>query len=742
LLKWIVVGVVGVLVLGGAIAAFASGGDGGGNENPVLITAKVVKRDLRDEATVTGTLGRVEQRTVTAAGGPGGSAAGAAGAAGATGGGGTTVSDVYVKDGGPLEAGQPILALDGRDSITATGDVPFFRKLDVGATGVDVTQLETILQSEGFSPGKIDQLFTEQTRGALAQWQAAHLYPGDNPSTKQTVTVLLQPGTGYKVGEQSSAAATIGPYVPPARKAAFHAPASRPTPATDAFATGAVVAVPASLRALACPPPSAQRVSISGSTTVREGASAVITVSSDTASDGSCPTQVLLSAGGDATAGVDYDSFPPTVTIPGGQTSTQFTVRTRTDVLAESTEHALISVAPSPSASYTVGSPSSATITITDGGVTPVVTLTEGPGEVPEGQVATFTAGLSQPLNVPLQIYLDLNGDAEEGEDYSPPAGALVFPAGQTSLTITLQTVNDDRVEPDKTMTVQLEQHAGYRIGDPDGGDVVITSEDVPQIDIVGSSAITRGGGTTFAIVADQAPLVDTTVQYQATGTATPGVDIEPLTGTVLLPAGSTIAPVPLLTLNTDVVFVPTDMIVAQWPTNISKVLVEQGDLAPVGTPLFSITETGFTVTLKASAADRSNLKVGQKVSVQVQGGDTTAEGVITELNETATIDPETKQQTYEGKVQVQGDLGAADGAPVTIDVVLEDKPGVLTVPIAAVKQNGSGRDVVRIIDLEHGGRIEERVVKTGLAEGSYIEIKSGLKGNEVVVVEVDQSSG
>ena len=65
----------------------------------------------------------------------------------------------------------------------------------------------------------------------------------------------------------------------------------------------------------------------------------------------------------------------------------------------------------------------------------------------------------------------------------------------------------------------------------------------------------------------------------------------------------------------------------------------------------------------------------------------------------------------------------------------------MLTVPIAAVKQNGSGDDVVRVIDLAHGGRITEVAVKTGLSEGSYIEIESGLKGNEVVIVEVDQQA-
>jgi hypothetical protein len=36
---------------------------------------------------------------------------------------------------------------------------------------------------------------------------------------------------------------------------------------------------------------------------------------------------------------------------------------------------------------------------------------------------------------------------------------------------------------------------------------------------------------------------------------------------------------------------------------------------------------------------------------------------------------------------------------------------------------------------------VREVKVKTGLSEGSYIEIQSGLSANQVVVVEVDQGS-
>jgi multidrug efflux pump subunit AcrA (membrane-fusion protein) len=95
----------------------------------------------------------------------------------------------------------------------------------------------------------------------------------------------------------------------------------------------------------------------------------------------------------------------------------------------------------------------------------------------------------------------------------------------------------------------------------------------------------------------------------------------------------------------------------------------------------------------------------------------------------------------YKGKITV-GDLGAADGATVSIDVIVQDKANVLTVPIAAVKQNGSGQDVVRVIDLAHGGRVAEVPVKTGLSSGDYIEVERGLTGNEVVIVETSTTKG
>ena len=207
---------------------FTSSGDSSSSK-PLLITATAQPRDLRDEVTVQGTLGRVEERTINSV-----SEA-------------SQVGKVYLDDGATLTAGEAILALDGRDSVTAAGAFPFFRKLDVGAEGTDVLQLEQILKDAGYSPGTVDQLYTVQTSFALAQWQAAHGYPGATPQTSQTVNVALQQGAGYELGAQTSAGLTIGPppVVKPAAAVGFTDVSTAAVPTLTIASTSSVVNKPA-----------------------------------------------------------------------------------------------------------------------------------------------------------------------------------------------------------------------------------------------------------------------------------------------------------------------------------------------------------------------------------------------------------------------------------------------------------------------------------------------------------------
>jgi multidrug efflux pump subunit AcrA (membrane-fusion protein) len=808
--KWIIIGVVAAVVAVGAVVV-VSQSSSGSEEKPILITDVAQPRDLRDEVSVPGTLERAEQRTVNWTGGGGGGASAASAS-------GSVVSAVYLPDGSPLNPGDAILSVDGRRSVASPGAFPFFRKLDVGAEGSDVLQLKTILAAAGFQPGPADTRYTEQTRFALGQWQAAQGYPGASPSTSQTVNVSLQQGAGYQLGAQTSAGLTIGP--PPARKAAMRTGvgvqalpvisigASTTTVNRGSFATFTVVSdipVPAdvsvkiaiggtistsdlipagstqtvtigagnssgtlqmfvlpnasaptqTLTATVTPdaaytvgtPPSATvtvpssvtpQLTVLGSTSIAQGQSAVVTIIANQAPAND--VQVNLSVGGSAQADVDYVAFPPTVVLPAGRTSTTVTVQSKVSTTIKPDRFLVVGLGQS--GSYTIGSPSSATVTIRgdSGSVKPVLTITAGNIRVNGGTPAQFTIGLDRPLSQALEVGLTYLGDAVMGSDFNPPGGVVTVPPNQTSVTVTVPTLNNGLVQPDRLLVVSLVPQSTYVVGDPSSAAIAILAPTLPKVSIIGGpAAVGLGGGVVFRIVADQPPVKDTSVQYTVTGSAQQGKDIQPVTGSAILPAGATWVDIPILTLNTNVYFLPTDIVVTTGPGRLGQVLVKQGDVVPAGTPLFTITEPNIAVTLDASAADRTKLKVGQTATVQVQGGTSTAPGVITELDDFPTTDPTTKKQTFKGKVQVQGDLGAADGTPVTVRVVIQERLGALTVPIAAVKQNGSGTDVVRLIDLETG-RTREVEVETGLSEGSYIEIRSGLRANDVVVVELDQA--
>ena len=156
----VLIGVGAVVVLVAAIAVgYSQSGTSSAKNKDTVILADVQRRTLQDTVTLNGTLARKEIRKVTAASQ-------------------SHVSAVQSKDGAMTSAGTAMFALDGRDAIAEPGSVQFFRSLTVGDRGDDVLQLKQILAGAGYSPGPMDTIFTEQTRFALAQWQAQYHYPG------------------------------------------------------------------------------------------------------------------------------------------------------------------------------------------------------------------------------------------------------------------------------------------------------------------------------------------------------------------------------------------------------------------------------------------------------------------------------------------------------------------------------------------------------------------------------------
>lgn len=513
-----------------------------------------------------------------------------------------------------------------------------------------------------------------------------------------TIIMSVEAGTGYAVGSPSSAQTTITNTNVPA-------------------------------------------LTITGGTTVSPGGTATLTVSANQAP--AQATQVQLSVSGSASAGTDYNPVNPIVTLAAGQTTASVTVSTLASNVIAPNKFIVVSLAPSP-ANYTVGSPGSAVVQISGSSAQPTATLTSATTYLDQGEPYDVSVGLSQAVSTPTTIALSYGGSAVQGTDYTPPAGSIVVPAGQTAVTVQIPTVTSNVVEPNKILTVALATSPSYLIGSPSSATVTITSQVLPTLTITSNTTtLAQGGAASFTISADQAPVKNISVNFSAQGTAEPGQNYVPLAGTAVLKAGQTSVTVVLQSIQSNITFEPTDMIVGSWPTHVGQVFVKAGASVAPGEAILSLTEPDLSVTLQATAAQRSELAVGQKCTIQISGENTSGTGVITELDTaptTVTGSGGQSSQVYEGRIAVS-DLTGADGSAVSITVVNQQVDNALTVPISAVKQNGSGVNVVRVINLDQGGRVTEVPVRTGLTEGSYIQIKSGLHLNQLVISGADQSS-
>ena len=721
------IGLVLILLVG----VFVWPGTGGNsnntqrNDGPTYVVAPVERRTLSDEITVRGEIRRDQLQRITA------NVDG-------------QVSSVLVDDGDTINAGDVLYAIDGRAAVAVDGEFSFFRRLDVGSDGPDVLQLETILSESGYDVGTVDQLFTEETRSGLRSWQIARGYGGASPEPNENIIISLSSNTaGYSIGAQNTIAIELQPSVPDQSLTSAKSSWETQTALYSQNTMNAEAFVPANFASqnnvLQDDRPVIE-VSVNPSSVV-EGESATFTFTSDIpmASD----TVIDYVVTGSATADDDYEDDPldGSFIFPAGAQSFDLQIETLTDNEIESAEELIIEVGEGFSVGdnlpYRLGALREAKLEITSpAGDVQTIEIRSITPSVSEGGNLTFEFQTDKISNEDTMIKISVWGTATSGSDFIAEDLEVELPANQETVSLTFQTRNDSQVEPDEELWVTILSNPDetYAIGSPKSALGIIESNDLPELTISGGGGIGEGGNAEFVINADQPVTEDTSINYTLRGSATPGKDYKELPGTVIMPAGQSQVTVQIETIDDDVLFLPGDMVVASWPARIGTVSVDDGEFILLGQQVLTLTEPDFTITLTLNPTDRGNLEVGMEVEVELQASDQDAvPGVILELDETATVTADGSER-YEGVIQTFEDLDAVDGANVNVDVTREEKIDVITVPVAAVLQDGQGNDVVRVVLTD--GTTRQVQVKVGLSEGAYVEITEGLSGEELVLVE------
>lgn len=228
-------------------------------------------------------------------------------------------------------------------------------------------------------------------------------------------------------------------------------------------------------------------------------------------------TVSYTTADGTATAGSDYTATSGTLTFAPGVASQSIVIPILDD-LSDETDEALTITLSSPSIAE-LGTPSTATLTITDDDGAPSISVTDV--SLAEGNAGTtafaFTVSLSNPSASAVSVdYATANDTAAAGSDYTATSGTLNFAAGETTNTITVLVTGDIAFEPGETFFVNLTTPVNATIGDAQGVGTILNDDNAfTELAIAKTAPATAaaGGNVNYTItVSNAGPDVATTV--------------------------------------------------------------------------------------------------------------------------------------------------------------------------------------------------------------------------------------
>ena len=269
------------------------------------------------------------------------------------------------------------------------------------------------------------------------------------------------------------------------------------------------------------------------------------------------PLSVALAFSGKATLNSDYTRTPSgtTVIIPAGQSSVSVTITPVQDTNVEGPETVIATIIPTtPVGTYTIGTLSSATVTINDDDAPTVsIVATDAIAAEPTGDNAVFTIKRAVATAAALTVTYQVTGTATPGLDYTTLSGSAIIAANADTTTVTLAALGDQIIESDETVILTLVSGSKYNVAS--AASAVATIKDCAiSIAATKSQAFEPGGDPatydTFTISRSYAATVAQTVQVAWSGSATPTIDFTTApstTTTVTIPANATSTSVTLM---------------------------------------------------------------------------------------------------------------------------------------------------------------------------------------------------
>jgi RND family efflux transporter MFP subunit len=153
------------------------------------------------------------------------------------------------------------------------------------------------------------------------------------------------------------------------------------------------------------------------------------------------------------------------------------------------------------------------------------------------------------------------------------------------------------------------------------------------------------------------------------------------------------------------------------------------GEFLPAGTPVVALVRTDpLRLRVEVSEREAAGVRAGQPVRLRVEGETNAVRGVLARVS--PAIVEQSRMLIAEADVPNDGSL--RPGLFVRAEIVTRERDAGLAIPAGALIVFAGIEKVV----LARDGKAAERTVITGRRGPGWIEIVSGLKTGEVVVID------
>ncbi|PMO38068.1 hypothetical protein BCT11_17960 [Vibrio sp. 10N.222.52.B12] len=284
---------------------------------------------------------------------------------------------------------------------------------------------------------------------------------------------------------------------------------------------------------------------------VNEGQTAGFTVSLDQVADEKVTVEFEYS--GVAQDGSDFTGVA-SIEVPAGQSSVDLDITTLTDGTYEGEESFTVTIKDVEGADATASTNNSASVTINDAQQAPKVSIVADSGSTAEGSDANFTVSIDQKADEDVVVTFTIGGDVD-GDDYTAPnTYTVTIPAGQTSVALDIETLDDGIYEGAEDLTVTLTGTSGadssLNTASKEASVSVTDAQTAPKVSIVADQdSVNEGQTAGFTVSLDQIADEKVTVEFEYSGTAQDGTDFTGV-ASIEVPAGQSSVDLDITTLT------------------------------------------------------------------------------------------------------------------------------------------------------------------------------------------------